>query len=74
MAVKKKIKFKNWINKVGINETAKLLGVKTAAVRHWRRGANLPSDETKHKIMKLTHGAVAPNEMIQEHFKKLKKA
>lgn len=88
MAVKKKTKpikilkkiarpkpmtLRAWIEKTGVDEVVRLLKVKPAAVRHWRRGANLPSDETKLKIMKLTRGAVSPSEMVCDHFKAAKK-
>lgn len=73
MSVKKKtVTLKDWINGIGVVEVAKLLGVQEATVRHWRRGANLPSDQLKQKIKKFSRGTVTYDEMIDRYFKNQK--
>ncbi len=73
MPVKKKavvqLSLKDWINEVGVADVAKLLKIQDAAVRHWRRGANLPSDAMKQKIQKYSRGAVTYSTMIDGFFK-----
>lgn len=68
MAVKKKMNLAEWIEQEGIATVATALGVQESAVRHWRRGWVLPSDEAKLKIEKLSKGAVTVNDMIEFHY------
>lgn len=68
MAVKKSMSLAEWIESEGTQTVARALKVNESAVRHWRRGWVLPSDETKLKIEKLSNGAVTVKNMIVSHY------
>lgn len=66
-----------WIDKLGVEEVSKVLGVERSTVRHWRRGFVLPRTDQMKQIKKYSHGAVTYASIIDgqnERKNKYKKA
>jgi len=55
-----------WINQLGVREVAKLLNTDAGRVSMWNTKKSLPKDEMKVQIVKLTHGLVSYEEMIED--------
>lgn len=60
----KKLTFKEWINKHGTREIAKMLDVDPSAVRHWRDGFCYPTVKKMRIIKKITRGRIGYNQII----------
>ncbi len=65
----KKKSLVQWIDELGMIETAKLLRVHRTAVNHWRRGHCLPSHKQMDAILKYSGGAVSFDDEIRSFFK-----
>lgn len=50
--------FRDWINKIGVEELAQKLGVAESTVRHWRVGRSIPHAWVVLEIEKMSRGAI----------------
>ena len=50
------------VHGVGLTEMARLLGVSEVAVSRYRQGARRPSPDVMRRIIRVTKGAVTPND------------
>lgn len=67
-----------WIDKVGVNIVAQAFCLERSTVRKWRDGSQLPKALHMYAIVKLSHGVVKYEDMIDvwadnnpEEFQKL---
>lgn len=58
--------FKAWIDSLGFQAVADLLGVCPNTVRYWRHGKSLPKTSQMKTIRKLTKGAVSYEHIIDD--------
>lgn len=56
---------KEWVDKVGRREAAKILGVDSSTLSNWCRGTRLPNVENLQAIYRASKGKVSYREMIE---------
>ena len=56
--------FDRWVDSLGRNEVARLLGLRPLTVWHWRAHKNYPKVEHMQKIKRLTKGRVTYDMII----------
>lgn len=61
----KKIKFKEWIDKEGVERVAEKLGVTPGAVHHWRTGRFIPLARHLIQINAMSKGRVSVEQIIE---------
>lgn len=64
---REKIKFREWIDEMGVGRVMTLLKVSEGTVRNWRSGRYLPRAEQMAKIKKISGGRVSVDEMVATH-------
>lgn len=60
--------FAQYINEVGINKVAELIGVSTTQVYRYENLSEAPRPELARKIKKLTHGLVDYEDIYEPFF------
>lgn len=56
-----------WVKKIGIDEVARLLGIKTCGIYHWLNGRCLPHSRHMITIYDLSKGAVTADRIIRKY-------
>jgi len=64
--------FFDWIDKMGVERLASLLGVTTMTVIGWRKGTSAPKVILAGTIVDMTYGAVTWQDIYAPYYQKLK--
>jgi transcriptional regulator with XRE-family HTH domain len=64
----KEMSLASWIEREGVEDVAKALGVDKSTVWHWRRGYCLPTAAKRERIVKLSRGTVTVSRMLDDYW------